>query len=201
MTHDTQSACLHAMSLIARHYAAACLSLKATRTSDASRTVTFACIAAIADALMRVVATDVPSQVSLHYAGKAPGPVTPFAFDVGDFAHESTNMLMADPYLVAARSQVLDYFASVHKSVEAHHVMFKFDQSDEVSEGDANLVEQVCVQMGFSRDDAEAKELAGQYLTGQKSEIIDVFPELGGFCRPSHTQFAQNARVRGLTNR
>lgn len=42
----------------------------------------------------------------MHYAGRAPGPVKPFAFDVGDFAVESINMLMADPYLVTARAQV-----------------------------------------------------------------------------------------------
>lgn len=69
----------------------------------------------------------------------------------------------------------------MQKGVVPDHIIFKFDHSDEVCEGDANLVNQVCVQMGFARGDAEKKELAGLYLTGMRSELIDVFPELGVF--------------------
>ena len=47
-----------------------------------------------------------PSQASMHYSGCALGPVSKFAFDVGDFAIESSSMCMIDPYLVTARTQV-----------------------------------------------------------------------------------------------
>eukprot|EP00282_Hemiselmis_andersenii_P003616 CAMPEP_0114175922 /NCGR_PEP_ID=MMETSP0043_2-20121206/37214_1 /TAXON_ID=464988 /ORGANISM="Hemiselmis andersenii, Strain CCMP644" /LENGTH=257 /DNA_ID=CAMNT_0001274191 /DNA_START=9 /DNA_END=778 /DNA_ORIENTATION=- len=182
MTYDTQSSCLHSLSLIARHFAAVCLSLKATRTTDASRTVTFAAIAAITDALMRVRATDVPSALSLHYAGAAGGPVTPFGFDIGGFADESATMMFADPCLAAARTRVLDYFTAVSARVPPGHVVFQFDRSGDISAGDAALVEQLCVQMGFSRDFQHGKyEQAASYLSGQRSEVLDVYPELGVF--------------------
>lgn len=182
MTHDTQSAILHSLALLSRHFAAACLSLKATRTSDATRTVTFSCIAAIADAVLRVEATDVPSQLSLHYSGRAAGPVTPYGFDIGDFALESSTMMMIDPFLSTARTQVLDYFACVSSRVSKDHTIFKFDVSDEVGEGDASLIDQLCVQMGFARDAKGGRfETAGLYLTGQRRDVMDVYPELGVF--------------------
>ena len=62
MRHETQAAILQALRLLARHLACACLSMRSTRAQDAARCVTFACIAAIADAVMGVVASDFPSQ-------------------------------------------------------------------------------------------------------------------------------------------
>ena len=58
-----QVALLHALGLAARHLACACLSVRATRALDAARGVAFACIAAMADAAVRIVAEDFPSQV------------------------------------------------------------------------------------------------------------------------------------------
>ncbi len=63
MLHETQLAVLHALGMLARHLACACLSMRPTRALDAARCITFACMAAVADAVMRVVASDFPSQV------------------------------------------------------------------------------------------------------------------------------------------
>ena len=63
MRHETQVAVLHSLRLVARHLACVCLSIRPTRALDAARCVTFACIAAVADAVMRVAAFDFPSQV------------------------------------------------------------------------------------------------------------------------------------------
>ena len=52
--------------------AVAC-SLNVTRALDASRMVTMACIAAVADAVMRCRCSDVPSELCEHYAGRARG--------------------------------------------------------------------------------------------------------------------------------
>lgn len=41
-----------------------------------------------------------------------------------------------------------------------------------VGEGDAALVAQLCVQVGFPRDVED-----GEYLSGQRSELYDDFPE------------------------
>ena len=64
MRHETQAAVLQSLRLLARHLACACLSMRPTRALDAARCVTFACIAAVADAVMRVKASDFPSQAT-----------------------------------------------------------------------------------------------------------------------------------------
>ena len=46
--HETQADILRLLSMLSRHYAASCLSLKVTRSFDATRILTFAAIAAIA---------------------------------------------------------------------------------------------------------------------------------------------------------
>jgi hypothetical protein len=63
MLHETQQSLLHALGLIGRHLACACLSLQPTRSLDAGRCVAFACMAAISDAIMRISASDFTSQV------------------------------------------------------------------------------------------------------------------------------------------
>lgn len=59
--------------LISRHFAAASLSLKVTRSFDAVRMLTMSCLAALTDVVMRVIACDTPSPCSLHYSGRAKG--------------------------------------------------------------------------------------------------------------------------------
>ena len=64
---------------IMEHFVAAAFSVKHTRAMDAVRMVVSACIAAVADAIMRKVATDIPSEVCLHLAGGIRGklPIDP----------------------------------------------------------------------------------------------------------------------------
>ena len=57
--------------------------------------------------MLRAKAMDVPSALSAHYAGTAPGPVQPFAFDLEeDFEKFSAHMLFVDPKYCLARTQV-----------------------------------------------------------------------------------------------
>lgn len=52
-------------------------------------------------------ACDVPSALSMHYSGKAAGPVHPFGFELSsDFSTLSETMLFVDPYYAIARTQV-----------------------------------------------------------------------------------------------
>ena len=44
--------------------------------------LTFAAMAAVADAVLRMVACDAPSALSLHYSGRAAGPGEPFAIEL-----------------------------------------------------------------------------------------------------------------------
>jgi hypothetical protein len=55
------------MGLLCRHFVSASLSLKVTRSFDAVRMLTMACMATVADVVMRVEACDTPSICSLHY--------------------------------------------------------------------------------------------------------------------------------------
>ena len=43
--------------------------MRLTRSFDAVRILTMACIATISDAVLRVTACDIPSQFCLHYSG------------------------------------------------------------------------------------------------------------------------------------
>lgn len=110
MTHDTQAELLRWLSLLCRHFAAASLSLPLTTSFDAVRMLVFAAMAAIADAVLRKKACDVPSALSLHYSGEAEGPAPGFALEMRHFERESERCQLYQPALAAARTQLLDYF-------------------------------------------------------------------------------------------
>ena len=67
---------------MARHFAACSFSIRVTRSFDAVRLVTVACLVAIADAVMRIRTCDVPSLLCLSYSGLADGPGGAFGFEV-----------------------------------------------------------------------------------------------------------------------
>ena len=87
-----------------------------------------ACMAAIADAILRVEASDVPSLFCLHYNGRMPGPLHPFGFECGDFATQSEVMQFTNPELVTCRTQVLDYFTQQRLYLRDDHILFPFEK-------------------------------------------------------------------------
>jgi hypothetical protein len=173
--YETQMNILRLLNLICRHFATASLSLQVTASTDAIRILVFACMAAVCDAGVRKVATDTPSQSSLHYSGKAPGPVTPFGFYMGIFAEESDYLQLLTPEATAVRTQVLDYFYNMKKVIKEDHLLFNFEKSRAFGTGDSEFIDQLCIQMGFDRTEAL------QYMTGENSELLDHYPELGFF--------------------
>lgn len=78
---------------MSRHFAAASLSLKVTRSFDAVRMLTMSCLAALADVVMRVKACDTPSPCSMHYSGKASGVCCKVFCNPPPPAHTHTNTL------------------------------------------------------------------------------------------------------------
>jgi hypothetical protein len=104
-----------AHSRVVRHYAACSLSLRVTRSFDAVRMLTSACIAAITDCVLRTKASDIPSWLSLHYSGQAEGPINAFGFDAGYFRLESDNAKLPDPHL-QVRMQDLPVFSGQSES-------------------------------------------------------------------------------------
>ena len=82
MRYETQADLLRLLNLVARHFAACSFSIRVTRSFDAVRLVTVACLVAIADAVMRIRTCDVPSLLCLSYSGLADGPGGAFGFEV-----------------------------------------------------------------------------------------------------------------------
>ena len=105
MRRADQVELLRLLLLLSRHYATAVLSTHPTVLADAARILVLATVAAIADAVTRRAACDVPSPFSLHYSGDAGGPGTPFGFELGDFRLESAEMRFHEARLVARRTR------------------------------------------------------------------------------------------------
>ncbi|KNC49197.1 uncharacterized protein AMSG_11859 [Thecamonas trahens ATCC 50062] len=176
MRAETQARLLHLIDLLSRHFASAALALPIDRFLDATRITTLGCMAALTDRIIRIVACDRPSPVSLHYAGAALGPVAPFGFSIGFYALESETMLFASPDLLLARAALLDYFASTARAVPEDHNLFSFDGSNFLSPGDTAFVSQLCLALGFSTGPPNSITLE-RYVVGIDRSLVDHFPE------------------------
>eukprot|EP00919_Chromeraceae_sp_WS-2016_P010528 GHVR01024575.1.p1 GENE.GHVR01024575.1~~GHVR01024575.1.p1 ORF type:complete len:1627 (+),score=452.86 GHVR01024575.1:727-4881(+) len=177
LRRETQMDLLRLLVLVSRHFLVASFSLRMTRALDAMRVTTMACLCCLADAIVRRVACDCPSTLSLHYSGEAEGPVQPFGFDILYFADECEFMLCPDPHLHTARVQVLDYFSDIRDSMSSDHLIFEWESSMELSVGDSALLSQIVTQWGFNPNPA----LLPYYMTGEKSDIGELTPELFWF--------------------
>jgi hypothetical protein len=177
MRYETQADLLRLLSLLAQHYSAVACSLTVTRSFDATRLCTLAAIAAITDKVMRVVACDIPSHISLHYSGQAEGPIEAFCFDASQFAMESEFSRFHDPNLAVVRTRLLDYFIARKKVTQPDHVLFQFEKGMNMSAGDVQLLTQISLQLGFSRQ----PENLARYLSGEDRSLTDLYPELGYF--------------------
>ena len=195
MRAETQLEILRLLRLLSRHYAAAVLGLRQTVVSDAARVLTMSAIAAVADAVARRVASDVPSWFCLHYSGAAAGPGLPFGFEPC-LAADSESMRVHDATLLALRTQLLDYFHAVGATIggggagRQAHTVFGFEQSMTFGEADSELLGQLAWQVGYP--DHGFPELVGKpeeaaaartpqlwrYLTGESQELSDDYPEL-----------------------
>lgn len=71
--------------------------------------------------------------------------------------------------------QCLDYFTQLRNSLREQDIIFRFEASMEFGVGECALLDQLCLQMGFPRDDLPA------YLSGENPLVLDNFPELGFF--------------------
>ena len=172
MRYETQMDIMRLILLLSRHFTASCFSVKTNNLTDATRLLTHACMTAVADAVFRKIAFEIPCQASLHYSGMAAGPTTPYGFDGSQFIEESEFLFFPSPEAAAARAQVLDYFSHIkHSTPETHH-MFKFEKTSSCCKADRLFIDQLCLQMGFPRYVEE------QFIVGQLSAIIDNYPNL-----------------------
>ena len=122
-----------------RHYAAVSLAIPLAPQADATRILVFASITAIADAVLRLTASDVPSSLSLHYSGAAEGPGTPFALEMRHLEIESERCQLPYPHLAAARTALLDYFRSASSATASDHHIFRFERTMDLGTGEVRV--------------------------------------------------------------
>lgn len=175
---DTQVDILRSVWLLSRHYCAACFSLTITSSFDGERVLTFACMTAVADAVVRMRASDVPSLMCLNIAGSAPPTdefeIKPFGVDAAAFIQLSEEMRFSTPELVTARTRVLDYFVAQRKLIDDSHILFQFEYSPSPG-AMVTLMRQICWEVGFP-----SRKLA-MYATGELPEVVDSYPEFRYF--------------------
>ena len=116
ITYELQVELLLVLQRLTEHFAAAILSLQASRPLDAVRVVVPGCICAVSDAIIRRRAVDDPSVacaqlMGLDAYGKQLG-VQGFGIGVGVFATQTETIEVYSPELVCARAAILDYFDS-----------------------------------------------------------------------------------------
>jgi hypothetical protein len=167
---------LRSLHLVSRHFTACALSIKLTRSFDASRVLVASCIATMGDAIVRLAASDVPSRFCLHFNGCGGGPFAqqPYGFDISNsFAEQSQVMQFTDPNMVTVRTKVLDYFQALRTVVTKDHLVFEWEREQECVNV-RKLIKQLCWDMGFPQNDATDH----LYLSGEQSEMLDFYPEM-----------------------
>ena len=158
---DTQAALLRWLGLLGRHYAAATFGLPQSAALDATRMLVLAAAAALADAVARLVAVDVPSAFSLHFGGNADGVGGRcFAVDLRCYEKESERGELHQPQLAAARTAVLDYFRAAANAATERRLCFGYEKTMGLGRGERALVRQLCSQLGHAhRADAALAKL------------------------------------------
>ena len=152
VAYDTQHHIVNHLYLLSRHFVAVALSLHHTHELDTIRILVMSSRTAMADAMMRKVATDTPSTLSLHYSGYAEGPLEAFGVQVSELMLEIEWLRFNSPFHVASLTTVLDYFISMSRSIKPDHMMFNFHDPKGFGPGELRLCDQICLQMGFERN-------------------------------------------------
>jgi hypothetical protein len=129
--YETQVNLLRLLHHICSHFAAVSMSIRMNRVFDSARILVVAAMAAVADAVVRMKAFDVPSMFSLHLNGTPPPTpryfFQPFGFDATMFKAQSEDLIFFTPELVATRTRVLDYFTFLRDTIKDDHIIFQFE--------------------------------------------------------------------------
>lgn len=172
---EVQVEMLRHLRLISRHVAACSFSLRNSRSSDAARILTMACITCLADVLIRTAACDAPSQLCLHMSAMAPATprffLQPFGLNIASFQLQSGRFHFSTPELTTARTRVLDYFGEVGKQIKPDHTIFAFEKTMTVGSTPA-MLEQLCWAVGFPPTNLAL------YISGEQTAVLDHYPEL-----------------------
>ena len=128
---------------------------------------------AIADAVLRLSASDKPSPLSLHYSGKADGPAGPFSIEMRHFEVESERCQLPSPHLAAARTHLLDYFRAASSAVPPDRYIFRFERAMGLGPAERSLLTQLCTQLAYPRSTANMRA----YLSGEDPALLELLPQ------------------------
>jgi len=178
--YETKANLMKTIYLITRHFAAVAFTLNGNREIDGARVCVAAALTAVMDCLSRTNLEYTPgtaTQLTSHYSGSNSGPKHVFGLDPKVFEEVSETLLLVAPEYVTLRTLVLDYFRSVRRVVDDDHVIFQFDTSMDCSTGDRLLMEQVGLSLGVKG----AKREAHLLITGERTDLAELYPELSWF--------------------
>ena len=150
---------------IVEHFAASVFSLQPSRSFDAVRLLVPAALLAIADAVLRKEATDIPSEISLNLMGHPLG-LLPYGINVGRLVEQSEVMLLHAPELAILRTSVIDYFHGL--AISESNFIFNWDKFLAPEQSTNSLMSQVCEQLAFPLNDIAL------YLSGEQHLIHKV---------------------------
>lgn len=180
---------------ISEHFASSSCSLQVSRNFDAVRIVVAGAIAALADCMIRKIATDIPSEVSEHINGYRAGGYA-FGLSVNHFATQTNTIettvraggcsalpcccaltvLIRDcclhtqcPEVALTRTQVLDYFYSLH--LGSSQQVFCFENGNAPEGTTSDLIARIC------KDNAFPQNSLPLYVSGEMHLIIKNYPE------------------------
>jgi len=171
--YEEQRTMLEVLARIMEHFAASALSLNHTRPADSVRMVVPACIAAIADCVLRQRSINYRSELCAHLGGISEGSEDAlhkgFTLDCGPLAAQAALVACHTPELNMARMAALDYFGSFRKLPK----LFRWDKSHKFSVELASWLRHVCVDRAFP---ADTNSLA-QYVTDPDALLMKNYPE------------------------
>eukprot|EP01012_Entosiphon_sulcatum_P007139 TRINITY_DN13559_c0_g1_i1.p1 TRINITY_DN13559_c0_g1~~TRINITY_DN13559_c0_g1_i1.p1 ORF type:complete len:4669 (-),score=764.85 TRINITY_DN13559_c0_g1_i1:3029-17035(-) len=125
LTYAQQLATTLLLQRLAEHWVSSCLSLNTKKEFDASRIVVLGGMLCIADAVIRNVATDRPSRITLHFRGYR--GAQPYASGLGRFAKQTETISVSSPELLVVRTAVIDYFAELE--IPEENIMFTWERT------------------------------------------------------------------------
>ena len=173
------------------HFAASSLSIDHTRAMDGVRMVVAACITAVADVVMRQIATDKPSRACLRLRGTH--DQKGFTIGSGALAKQSADMPVFSPELNSARTCALDYFSAQSTLPQ----IFAWERSDALEVPTIKYMRLVAQDLAFPADLSNV----AQYIRDIDHLLIKNQPEfrcyrdvafyLKFFLNPQLTAFPQ----------
>ena len=173
MLYDEQLGLLLLLQRICEHFAASVLSLDHTRSIDGVRMVVPACIAAVADCVMRQIATDKPSRVCVHLRGEGTKRATGFALGSAALMAQSATIPVHTPELNTARTMALDYF----EAQESLPKVFAWERSEVLDKPTSRWMQLVAHDLAFPTDPTNT----AAYIWDAGALMIKNFPELRCF--------------------